>query len=360
MKIGLTYDLKEDYLKLGYDEQQVAEFDCPETIADIEGVLRRLGHTTDRIGRVGSLIKRLTRGDCWDLVFNIAEGLSSTGIAREAQVPMLLDLHGIPYTFSDPLVCALTLHKGATKRLVRDLGILTPDFAVVERTSDIAKVDLPFPLFCKPVAEGSSKGVFGNSKVRSREELAAVCTSLLERFRQPVLVETFLPGREFTVGIIGTGERARAVAAMEVHILRGGDEGVYSFGNKENWRQVMNYTLADDALAREAKHLAVAAWRGLGCRDGGRIDCRADASGKINFIEVNVLPGLSPVYSDLPILSKMAGLDFEELIGAIVESAMERIPAAPAIVEPKPRRRLPAKKAAKKVSRKPARRKVRR
>jgi D-alanine-D-alanine ligase len=342
----------------------VAEFDKPETIAAIERVLRAMGHTIDRIGRAQSLMKRLGKGDRWDLVFNLAEGLSSTGVGREAQVPVLLDLHGIPYTFSDPLLCTLTLHKGAAKRFVRDLGVATADFAVVERETDIGAVKMAFPLFCKPIAEGSSKGVFGNSKVGSREELASVCGSLLERYRQPVLVETYLPGRELTVGIVGTGGNARAIGAMEVNLLPGADDGVYSYGNKENWREVVRYSLADGAIAEEAKDLALAAWRGLGCRDGGRVDVRADSAGRLNFIEVNVLPGLNPDHSDLPILSRLAGVEYAELIGAIVASALERVPASPVLIEPKPpRRKRPAPKrpASSAAPRKrPAQRKARR
>jgi D-alanine-D-alanine ligase len=362
MKIGLTYDLREEYLKLGYDEQQVAEFDSPETIGAIESALRGLGHRTVRIGRVRSLIERLERGERWDLVWNIAEGLSSTGIAREAQVPTVLDLYGVPYTFADPMVCALTLHKAMTKRVVRDLGVPTPAFALVEREADIAGVDLPYPLFAKPVAEGSSKGVFGTSRVGNAGELRSVCTDLLNRYRQGVLVETFLPGREFTVGLVGTGDNARAIAALEVNLLPGGDDGVYSYGNKENWRKVVRYTLAEGPVAADACALALKAWRGIGGRDGGRVDIRAAADGTLNFIEVNVLPGLKPEHSDLPILADLAGVRYPQLIGRILDSAMERIMApAPAengrIRETKPRRRPPAKKkpAAGRKARTPAR-----
>jgi D-alanine-D-alanine ligase len=346
MKIGLTYDLREDYLKLGYDEQQVAEFDSPETIAAIESALRGLGHSTVRIGRVQSLIHRLERGERWDLVWNIAEGLSSTGIGREAQVPTILDLYGIPYTFADPMVCSLTLHKAVTKRIVRDLGIPTPAFALVEREADIAGVSLPYPLFAKPVAEGSSKGIFGTSRIRNSGELRGVCADLLSRFRQPVLVETFLPGREFTVGLVGTGEKARAIAALEVNLLPGGDEGVYSYGNKENWRKVVRYSLADGPIAADACALALKAWRGIGGRDGGRVDIRAAADGTLNFIEVNVLPGLKPGHSDLPILADLAGVKYPELIRQILDSALERVPApeeSGRIHEVKPRRRAAKK-----------------
>lgn len=337
MRIGLTYDLRDDYLKLGFTEQEVAEFDRADTIDALESTLRSLGHQPVRIGRAAALLERLAAGDRWDLVFNIAEGAS--GIGREAQVPVLLDMHGIPYVFSDPLVSCLSLHKGMTKRVVRDLGLPTPDFAVVESEADIAKINLPLPLFAKPVAEGSSKGVSGASWIKSRDELSRVCRPLLKEFKQGVLVEVYLPGREFTVGIIGTGRDAEAVAAMEVHLLPGAEAGVYSYQNKENFKELCRYTLAEGAIRDEAFTLALAAWRGLGCRDAGRVDVRADASGRLNFVEVNVLPGLHPEHSDLPILSSMRGISYRELISRILGSACRRLPTAAAVREVKPSRR---------------------
>lgn len=328
MHIGLTYDLREDYLALGYDEQDVAEFDKPESIEAIESALHELGHTTQRIGHIRALLTQIHGGSTWDLVFNIAEGLSSAGLAREAHVPAVLDCFGIPYTFSGPLVCALTLHKGLTKRLVRDHGIATADFAVVERESDVAAIDLPYPLFAKPVAEGSSKGVTSASRINSRAELEETCRELLQQYRQPVLVETYLPGREFTVGIVGTGEHARAIAALEVNLLEGADEGIYSYHNKENWRKVVRYAIADDALAQSACQLALASYRALDCRDAGRVDVRADENGILNFIEVNPLAGLNPGHSDLPILAELAGMSFKELINEIVASAAARLTPA--------------------------------
>jgi len=162
--VGMTYDLRTDYLQEGYTEEETAEFDQPATIEAIEETLQSLGYRTDRIGHVRALAKRLVAGDRWDLVFNIAEGVR--GFGREAQVPCLLDAYGVPYVFSDPLVLSLTLHKAMAKRVVRDLGIPTPDFAVVEDVSDIAGVSLPYPLFVKPVSEGTGKGIDAKSLVR--------------------------------------------------------------------------------------------------------------------------------------------------------------------------------------------------
>lgn len=323
MRVGLTYDLREQYLAEGYGLEETAEFDRPDTIDAIERAIRRLGFATDRIGHVRQLAARLVAGDRWDLVFNIAEGLE--GIGREAQVPALLDAWRIPYVFSDPLVMALTLHKGVAKRVVRDQGVPTAPFAVVEQPADIASVDLPFPLFAKPVAEGTGKGITPASKITSVTGLRKVCRQLLQQFRQPVLVETFLPGREFTVGITGTGARARHVGVMEVVLTEKAEADVYSYVNKEECESRVVYRLMDDSEARAAADVALAAWRALGCCDGGRVDIRSDAAGRPHFLEVNPLAGLHPEHSDLPIMCGLAGLSYDDLIGRIIESALARI-----------------------------------
>ncbi len=322
MKIGITYDLKEDYLREGYSEEDAAEFDGAETIWAIESSLRSLGHSTDRIGHVRSLAGRLVQGDRWDLVFNIAEGLR--GFGREAQVPALLDAFGIPYTFSDPLVLSVALHKGVAKRILRDLGIPTPYFVVVESLSDAAAIDHPFPLFMKPVAEGTSKGISKTSKVWNRTELLSGCAKLLERFLQPVLVEAFLPGREFTVGILGTGSDATALGTAEIVLQQEAEPEIYSFANKKSYQTRVCYRLADDVVAATATKMALAVWKGLGCRDGGRVDFRCDGEGRVNFLEVNPLAGLHPEDSDLVIMSRMKGIPYTTLIESIVASAIKR------------------------------------
>jgi D-alanine-D-alanine ligase len=322
IRVGLAYDLREDYLAAGYGLEETAEFDRPETIAAIESALAAQGFATDRIGSVRRLAARLVAGDRWDFVFNIAEGLR--GIGREAQVPALLDAYDIPYTFSDPMVMGLTLHKGMTKHVVRDRGIPTAPFAVIESRGDLADLALPYPLFAKPVAEGTGKGVTPASRATNPGALRRVVAELLERFRQPVLVETFLPGREFTVGITGTGAQADAIAVMEVLLGAEAEAGVYSYVNKEECEARVTYRLADDEEARRAAAVALAAWRALGCRDGGRIDLRSDAAGGPNFLEVNPLAGLHPEHSDLPIMCSLAGIAYPTLIGRIVDSALRR------------------------------------
>jgi D-alanine-D-alanine ligase len=321
--IGIAYDLRDDYLAEGYGDEETAEFDRLDTIEGIEGTLRGLGFETDRIGNIRRLAARLVAGDRWDMVFNIAEGLR--GFGREAQVPALLDAFGIPYTFSDPLVLSLTLHKGMTKHVIHDLGIPTPDFTVVESPSDIDAVRLPFPLFAKPVAEGTGKGISASSKILTRKDLDSVCRSLLAAFEQPVLLESFMPGREFTVGITGTAGEAEAVGAIEVVLRKDAEPGAYSYINKKKFEEFVEYRLVSDETAQKAIEVSLAAWRGLGCRDGGRIDLRADAQGVPRFLEVNPLAGLNPEISDLPILCNLVGMSYQELIGRIMESALKRV-----------------------------------
>lgn len=323
LKIGMTYDLRDDYLAEGYGEEETAEFDSPDTIGAIERALNDLGFATDRIGHIRSLACRLVAGDRWDMVFNIAEGLR--GFGREAQVPAILDAFDLPYTFSDVLVLSLTLHKGMTKRVVRDLGIPTPDFAVIETQDQVAGIGLPFPLFAKPVAEGTGKGISASSKIETREALEQACRSLLRAFQQPVLVETFLPGREFTVGIIGTGADAFSTKVMEVLLKPQAEQDVYSYFNKENFTSLVEYRLVDDSEALQAGRTALEAWRGLGCRDAGRIDLRSDAAGRPNFMEVNPLAGLHPRHSDLPIIFGLMGKTFTQLIELIMCSALKRM-----------------------------------
>jgi D-alanine-D-alanine ligase len=266
-------------------------------------------------------VDALAAGRRWDLVFNFAEGMR--GFGREAQVPALLDAYGIPYTFSDPLVSALTLHKGMAKHVLRDLGVPTPDFAVVRSAEEVDAVALPFPLFVKPVAEGSSKGLSARSRVTSRPALREVCAELLRRFDQPALVEVFLPGREVTVGVVGSGARAEALGVLEMAYAR--SDSFYGLDEKADFRAWVDYRLADGALAAEAERLALAAWRGLGCRDGGRVDLRCDAEGRPQVLEINPLPGLRPSFSDLCVLCDKKGIAYRTLIERIVDSALERV-----------------------------------
>lgn len=329
-RIGLTYDLRSQYLAEGWDPLDVAEFDRDDTIEAFEGAIRAMGHEPVRIGHARSLMQALLRDERWDLVFNIAEGVG--GFGRESLVPALLESAGIPFVFSDALVCAIALHKATTKRVLRDAGIPTPDFAVVSHLDELRSLDaldLPYPLFAKPVAEGSSKGVDADARAATEAELRVLCAKLLQRHRQPVLIETFLPGREVTVGIVGTDEHARAVGVLEVELLGSADRGIYTYANKEECETRVRYSLATGAFADACGELALATWRTLGCRDGGRVDIRADAAGSPSVIEVNTLPGLHPEHSDLPIMWSLAGRAYNDLIAEIIGSALMRTSTKP-------------------------------
>lgn len=324
MKVGLVYDLRKDYLAEGCSPEEAAEFDSEETIDALDRTVRALGHETERVGHGRALCKRLAAGDRWDMVFNIAEGMH--GRSREAQVPCILEMYGIPCTFSDALVCAATLDKSIAKRLVHDAGLPTPRFAVVRDEAGIRSVSLRYPLFAKPLAEGTGKGIDSRSRIDTPERLADACRTLLRQFGQPVLVEEFLPGREFTVGVTGTGSAACVLGGMEILFAPNTVGNIYSFETKENWESYVRYEpLPDGPFEQQVKDLALDCHRALECRDASRVDIRCDGDGRPCFMEVNPLPGLHPTHSDLPIIASLHGVTYMELIGSIIKSATCRL-----------------------------------
>ena len=324
LKVGLTFDLRSYYLAQGYSPDDVAEFDSDATIDALERTIRALGYATDRIGNGRMLCQRLVAGDRWDLVFNIAEGMG--GRSREAQVPCLLELYGIGYALSDPLVCAVTLEKNVAKQIVRADGLRTPEFRVVRQAADIADVRLRYPLFAKPIAEGTGKGVDTRSKIDNPQQLDEVCRALLANYRQAVLVEEYLPGREFTVGLIGTGPGARVIGTMEIEMLPHAQTEIYTYQVKEECEKLVRYSApARDALRAAVEDLALRSYRALECRDAGRVDVRLDRDGLPSFMEVNPLPGLHPQHSDLPMIATQEGMSYADLIGGIIQSACSRL-----------------------------------
>ncbi len=246
MRVGITFDLRKQYLERGFTEEETAEFDSEATINFLEETIGALGHEVTRIGNIYELTNRLAAGERWDLVFNMAEGLY--GRSREAQVPAILEAYNILYTFSDPLTLALSLDKAAAKSVMRDAGIPTPDFFLIKTLSDLDSLPgkLEYPLFIKPVAEGTGKGVTPESIVKGPGELKSHAAALLKRHKQPVLVETYLPGKEFTVGILGTDGKARAVGVLEVELLEKAEPLVYSYINKELCEERVLYKLVTD------------------------------------------------------------------------------------------------------------------
>lgn len=322
--VGLVYDLRSEYLAQGYSEEDVAEFDFDATIELLEEAIERCGYRTERIGHGKALSLKLAAGHRWDMVFNVSEGIG--GRCRESYVPALLEMYGIAYTFSDPLTCALTLDKAMAKQWVAQHGLATPAFAVVETMDDVDAVNLTYPLFAKPLAEGTGKGVDQNSKIENADMLKAVCAELLVRYSQPVLVEEFLPGREFTVGILGTGREAAVLGTMEIEMIIKNEPAIYSYLNKEECEsRILYHPLQDDpALKEKVEQLALRCYQVLQCRDAGRVDVRCDGNGEPCFIEVNPLAGLHPVHSDLPMIATQEGMSYETLIGTILKNAFQR------------------------------------
>jgi D-alanine-D-alanine ligase len=322
MRIALVYDLRDDYRALGFSEEEVAEFDNVDTIDQLDGALRALGCEVIRVGRGQVLAARLAAGMRFDLVFSIAEGVK--GRSREAQVPALCELFDQPYLLSDPLTSAVCHDKAVAKRLVRAAGVPTPAFIVA--TSDASELRgwSEFPAFVKPIAEGTGKGCESASVVHTPQELASAATKLLQRYRQPVLVETYLPGREFTVGIVGNGKDATVLGVCEILLKEDAEANVYSLHNKERCEDLVIYQRTDDGEAWAAGRQALAAYNALECRDAARIDFRSNAFGEPYFLEANPLAGLHPHHSDLPILAAQNGVPYVELIGMILDAGLAR------------------------------------
>jgi D-alanine-D-alanine ligase len=320
MKVGLTFDLRSWYTDRGYSMDETAEFDKQETVDALENSLKLMGYETEPIGNTFQLIEALATGKRWDLVFNIAEGLYGDG--RESVVPAILDQYKIPYVFSGPVIMGISLNKHLAKLVVLAAGVpVSPGYLITE-LKDLDKCDLNYPLFVKPVSEGTGKGITEKSLVKSQAELRKMVIWILDEFRQPALVEEYLPGREFTVGIVGTGDEAVAIGGMEVICA---NNLPYSVEVKENYLNYCKYNPLDAEIVDECKSVALGAWKALEAVDAGRVDLKADRNGRICFIEANPLAGLNPVHSDLPILSRMYGIEYQALMEMIMKAAIKRV-----------------------------------
>jgi D-alanine-D-alanine ligase len=320
MKIGLTFDLRSWYIDRGYSMEDTAEFDKQETVDALAEALGKMGHETEQIGNSFQIIEALASGKRWDLVFNIAEGLYGDG--RESVIPAILDQYRIPYVFSGPVIMGLSLNKHLTKLIVKAAGVPVSPGMLITDINDIKKCNLEYPLFVKPVSEGTGKGITEKSLVHSPDELRTMVEWIITRFNQPALVEEYLPGREFTVGIVGSGDNAVAIGGMEVMCA---DNLPYSIEVKENYQQYCQYKPLDKGITDECKNVALNAWKALGAVDAGRVDLKADKNGRICFIEANPLAGLNPVHSDLPILARMYGIEYQKLMEMIMKSARKRL-----------------------------------
>jgi D-alanine-D-alanine ligase len=320
MKIGLTFDLRSWYIDRGYSMDETAEFDKQETVDALDESLRKMGYETEQIGNSFQIIEALAAGKRWDMVFNIAEGLYGDG--RESVIPAILDQYRIPYVFSGPVVMGLSLNKHLTKLIVSAAGVPVSPGILIADISELRRCRLEYPLFVKPVSEGTGKGITEKSLVHSSDELKTMVEWILTGFHQPALVEEYLPGREFTVGIVGSGDTAEAIGGMEVICS---DNLPYSVEVKENYQLYCKYKPLDPDIAEECKKVATDAWKAIGAVDAGRVDLKADRHGRICFIEANPLAGLNPVHSDLPILARMYGIEYQNLMEMIMKSARKRL-----------------------------------
>jgi D-alanine-D-alanine ligase len=325
LRVGITYNLKKDFSQQeGHPIDWFEEFDAEETIDAIRDVLEKDGHEVLPLGGGTGLIDRLRESPV-DIVFNIAEGIG--GRNREAHIPALLEFFNIPYTGSDPLTLSLTLDKAMAKRVVMSGGVPTPKFKKIEKAKDLEGLDLSYPLFVKLCYEGSSKGVRLDSKVSDLSSLKEKVQWLLETYGPPILVEEFVSGPEFTVGILGNSDPI-VLGVMQIEI-RGTppDEAIYSLEVKRDWEERVCYhcpPLVPEHLKRRIEEVALKAYRVLECRDVSRVDIRMGEDGVPYFLEMNPLPGLSPVYGDLPIMARKMGWDYSTLISTIFNHALKR------------------------------------
>ncbi|MEW6757971.1 MAG: D-alanine--D-alanine ligase [Acidobacteriota bacterium] len=327
MRIGLTFDLKPPASEPadGQPDDLYEEFDPPETVGAIGSAIESLGHEVVPLGGGRSFLEKALT-ERLDFVFNISEG-QGTLRSREAQVPSVLEMLGIPYALSDPLTLALSLDKALTKRLVAFSGVAVPSDLLVRRPADLDGAErLRFPCIAKPAYEGSSKGIRDTSVVRSPEEARRHVEATLRAYGQPVLLEEFVSGDEYTVGVVGN-DPPRAIGAMRIRPKAGPrPDFVYSVEVKRDWRNRVAY---DVPPPLESSHLmrlysdAVLAFRALECRDAARVDFRV-RDGLPVFLEINPLPGLSPTYGDLPILARGMGIAYPQLMEAILNAALTR------------------------------------
>jgi D-alanine-D-alanine ligase len=337
MRIGLAYNQKpvsdSESDDPGSSTDVYAEWDEPSTIDAVEQALGLFG-TVIRLHADATFPQKLARARV-HLVFNMAEGLH--GQNREAHVPAICEYFNVPYTASDPLALSLSLNKARAKEVLSYHEVPTARFALVNDMVDLARVRLPYPLFAKPVAEGSGKGIFANNLCRNRAQLRERVSFLLENYKQPVLVETYLPGPEYTVAILGNGPEAYClpIVGFDFSTLPAGVTPVYGYEAKWIWdtaeHQLDIFECPAQIPEKTYRHIelvALDAYQALGCRDWCRIDVRLDESGVPNIVELNPLPGIIPdprMNSCFPKAARAAGFTYDELIQEVVRLAWKRV-----------------------------------
>jgi D-alanine-D-alanine ligase len=333
MRIGLSYDLKDKVPRpQGKPEDALEEYDSLETVDAIAKAIEAQHHSVVKLGGGREFLNNVL-GQRVDLVFNIAEGLGNYR-SREAQVPSVLEMLGVPYSGSDPLCLAVSLEKPLAKRLVSFSGVATPRWQVVSDTRQLKEVEwgqFPLPAFAKPAHEGSSKGIRITSRLENSQQIVEAVTGLLEYYQQPVMVEEFISGEEVTVGVIGNSP-PKVVGIMRVVPRKKTDYFVYSLEVKRDWESLLTYecpALLGKGVLQDIADSSLKAYEALGCRDFARMDFRISPDGTPYFLEINPLPGLNPKSGDLPIMAGKMGWTYEALISAVLNAALQRYSGAP-------------------------------
>ncbi len=324
--IGLSFDLKTDLVASQGDPLDLsAELDTPKTVEAIAQAVESGGHTVKRIGHVWNLLKNWDDLDV-DIVFNICEG--HLGRNRESQVPLLLEMKGIPYVGSDALTLGITLDKIVAKKCFIADRIPTPHYFAAVAGDNLRKLcKLAFPLIVKPHHEGSSKGLSKNSRVINFTELKKQVDVINGVYQQTALVEEFIKGTEFTVGVIGN-EHPLALPVVQIAIegKRELGDDFYTFTRLSQQTDQIQYLCPAQIpkrLLKTLQEIAVAAYKSVGCVDFGRIDFRVDEKGRPYVLEINPLPCLSPEDTFF-FMAKAKGWTYAEIINRILDEGLKR------------------------------------
>lgn len=342
LRVALLYNLKKNAPHApGEPVDAAAELDSEDTARALQEALEAGGHQVTPLEGDVNLYPTLQRlRDRIDIAFNICEG--HRGDSRESQVPAILEMLGIPYTAAKILGHALSLDKAMAKRVWMSYGLPTAAFQVFQRADEPLQASLAFPLFVKPVSEGTAKGISADSVVQDESQLRQRVDWLIHTYKEPALVETYLPGREFTVGLLGNalapGERPlselydetgfHVFPVLEIDTSPVAEErNIYSGRIKCDMPLAINYLCpapipAD--LERELKRLAVAAFLAIAGLDVARVDFRLDARGQPHILEINTLPGMNPEISDLCIMARAEGMPYVQMVNEILRLAARR------------------------------------
>lgn len=323
LRVGISYNLKKGIVSEVEDIE--AEYDSFDTITAIKDAFEAAGTEVVLLEADADFIDKLQRQPV-DIVFNIAEGKSGRG--REAQVPAILNFLGIPYSGSDETTLCIALDKALTKRYLSTFGIKTPSYQLVKDPAFTPDPSLVFPLIVKPNSEGSSKGISDLAIVDDMRQLRTLIEKNFSMYGQTMLVEEYVKGREFTVGVLGNGKNMRVFEPLEICYLKEGRENsIYSYNVKRNFKKYIEYScppLLPSETIKKMKEITAEIYNALECRDFSRIDFRLSEAGQICFIEINPLPGLAPGYSDYPMMAEFCGMDYQTLVLSVLNSALER------------------------------------